>query len=99
MSAGAALSQEEILSSVKTVAQGLEALKAEHQQILAGLVSSADSIKKESGDASFVEQKAQIITKSVEALELGIGEAQVSCMCYLVFVAVNILVTRHIADH
>jgi len=78
MSSGAVLSQEEILSSVKTVAQGLEALKAEHQQILIGLASSVDSIKKESGDASFVEQKAQIITKSVESLELGIGEAQVS---------------------
>jgi len=77
MSSGAALSQEEILSSVKTVSQGLEALKAEHQQILAGLASSVDSIRKESGDASFVEQKAQIITKSIESLDLGIGEAQV----------------------
>ena len=82
MSSGAALSQEEILSSVKTVAQGLEALKAENQQILAGLASSVDSIRKESGDASFVERKAQIITKSVESLELGIGEAQVSSNSY-----------------
>jgi len=77
MSSGAGLSQEEILSSVKTVSQGLEALISEHQQILVGLTSSVDSIKKESGDASFVEQKAEIITKSVESLELGIGEAQV----------------------
>jgi len=74
---GTGLSQEEILSTVKTVAQGLEALKSEHQQILTGLESSADGIKKENGDASFVEQKAEIITKSVESLELGIGEAQV----------------------
>jgi len=85
MSSGSALSQEEILSSVKTVSQGLEALIAEHQQILVGLASSADSIKKESGDASFVEQKAQIITKSVDSLELGIGEAQVGSSCCLYF--------------
>ena len=82
MSSGTALSQEEILSGVKTVSQGLEALIVEHQQILVGLASSADSIKKESGDASFVEQKAEIITKSVDSLELGIGEAQVgSIVC------------------
>jgi len=86
MTSGASLSQEEILSSVKTVAQGLEALKTEHQQILVGLASSVDSIKKESGDASFVEQKAQIITKSVETLELGIGEAQVG---NIFFVKIN----------
>jgi len=91
MSSGSSLSQEEILSSVKTVAQGLEALQTEHQQILAGLASSVDTIKKESGDASFVEQKAQIITKSVESLELGIGEAQVGMTMF--FLKVNIIAT------
>ena len=79
-SASAALSQEEILSNVKAISQGLEALKSEHQQILLGLEASVDTIKKENGDSGFVEQKAYIITKSVESLDLGIGEAQV-CVC------------------
>ena len=97
MSSGAALSQEEILSSVKTVSQGLEALKSEHQQILVGLASSVDSIKKESGDASFVEQKAQIIMKSVESLELGIGEAQVgSSTCGLLLLLLGMLIPGYV---
>jgi len=81
-SAAAVQSQEDILSNVKAISQGLEALKAEHQQILSGLEASVDTIKKENGDSRFVEQKAGIITKSVESLDLGIGEAQVAS-CFI----------------
>lgn len=70
-------SQDEILSNTKAIAQGLEALKAEHQQILSGLEVSVETIKKENGDSRFVEQKVGIITKSIDSLDLGIGEAQV----------------------
>ncbi|XP_025105834.1 kinesin light chain-like isoform X8 [Pomacea canaliculata] len=72
-----ALSQDEIVSSTKTVIQGLETLKNEHHQILNSLLSSLKTIKRESGDTNLVEEKTNILKKSLETIELGIGEAQV----------------------
>ena len=73
-----ALTQEEILSNTKTVVQGLDTLKNEHNQILNSLLNSMKTIKKENADTNLVEEKTNILKKSVEMIELGLGEAQVS---------------------
>ncbi|XP_064621974.1 kinesin light chain-like isoform X5 [Lineus longissimus] len=72
-----ALSQDEIINNTKTVVQGLETLKNEHNQILNSLLSSMKTIKKENGETNLVEEKTGILKKSVEMIELGLGEAQV----------------------
>ena len=75
------MSQEEIVSSTKTVMQGLEALKNENNSILNNLHSSLKAIRKETSandpNLMLMEEKASIIQKSVDAIELGLGEAQV----------------------
>ncbi|KAG5869978.1 hypothetical protein JTB14_017400 [Gonioctena quinquepunctata] len=63
------MTQEEIVSDVKTVAQGLEALRSEYAGILHGLHEAPDPIVTE--QAGFVQQSADMI-------ELGLCEAQVS---------------------
>lgn len=61
------MTQEEIVTNTKTVLQGLEALRLEHMSIIAGLTEG----KKDP-------DKADIIQKNIENIELGLGEAQVS---------------------
>ena len=80
-----ALSQDEICSNTKTVIQGLDTLKNEHHQILNSLLSSLKTIKKESGDTNLVEEKTNILKKSLETIELGISEAQVTTLFSLSF--------------
>lgn len=78
------LSQEDIMSNTKTVIQGLDTLKNEHHQILNGLLTSVKTIKKENGDTNLMEEKTNILKKSLETIELGLSEAQVSgqrCPC------------------
>ncbi|KAM7288447.1 kinesin light chain isoform X3 [Ixodes scapularis] len=78
-----AMSQEDIVSNTKTVIQGLEALRNEHNSILTGLLSSVQAVQqqaqREGGTKAglVVEEKAHMVHKSLEALELGLGEAQV----------------------
>ena len=73
-----ALSQEDIMGNTKTVMQGLDTLKNEHNQILNSLLTSMKTIKKEQGDTvNLVEEKTGILKKSLEMIELGLGEAQV----------------------
>ncbi|GBP53289.1 Kinesin light chain [Eumeta japonica] len=64
-----AMTQEEMVAGVRTVAAGLEALRAEHAQLLAGLAADAG--------AGQEQEKASLVKKSIEAIELGLGEAQV----------------------
>ncbi|XP_060560133.1 kinesin light chain-like isoform X28 [Ruditapes philippinarum] len=71
------LSQEEIISNTKTVIQGLDTLKNEHHQILNGLLTTMKTIKKESADTNLIEEKTNILKKSLETIELGLSEAQV----------------------
>ncbi|KAK3092393.1 hypothetical protein FSP39_002276 [Pinctada imbricata] len=71
------LSQEEITSSTKTIVQGLDTLKNEHNQILNGLLSSMKTIKRENGDTNLVEEKTNRLKKSLESIELGLNEAHV----------------------
>lgn len=71
------LSQEDIMSNTKTVIQGLDTLKNEHHQILNGLLTTMKTIKKESGETNLMEEKTNILKKSLETIELGLSEAQV----------------------
>jgi len=77
ISKATAMTQEEIVSSTKTVAQGLEALRSEHQSILQGLNGSLKAAAQEKLDSNVIEEKANLIKKSLDMIELGLGEAQV----------------------
>lgn len=59
------MTQEEIVTNTKTVLQGLEALRLEHISIISGLTEKDPD-------------KADIISKNIENIELGLGEAQVN---------------------
>lgn len=63
-----AMTQEEIVAAVRTVAQGLEALRSEHAGILHGLHDAPDQVANE---------RAGLVQQSAEMIELGLGEAQV----------------------
>ncbi|XP_032454747.1 kinesin light chain isoform X10 [Nasonia vitripennis] len=63
-----AMTQEEIVAGARTVAQGLEALRVEHTGLLNGLQSQ---------EAPAARDKASIISKNIDMIELGLGEAQV----------------------
>ena len=77
-----ALSQEDIISNTKTVVQGLDTLRNEHNQILNSLLSSMQTIKeKNGGETTLVEEKTDILKKSIDMIDLGLGEAQVSGLC------------------
>ena len=81
-----ALNQEDIISNTKTVVQGLDTLRNEHNQILNSLLSSMQTIKEKNGETNLVEEKANILKKSIDMIDLGLGEAQVSafiCVRYL----------------
>ncbi|KAK0141064.1 Kinesin light chain 4 [Merluccius polli] len=69
------LSQEEIISNTKLVIQGLEALKNEHNSILHSLLETIKCLKKDE-EANLVHEKSSLLRKSVEMIELGLGEAQ-----------------------
>ncbi|XP_026508933.1 kinesin light chain 4 isoform X1 [Terrapene carolina triunguis] len=70
------LSQEEIICNTKLVMQGLEALKNEHNSILHSLLETIKCLKKDE-EANLVHEKSNLLRKSVEMIELGLGEAQV----------------------
>ncbi|KAM3718118.1 Kinesin light chain [Dirofilaria immitis] len=70
-----ALSQEEILQSTRTVVQGLEALKDEHESIKGTLVSSIQGLNAD--ESALIEEKTHIVDRNLEVLRLGIEEAQV----------------------
>ncbi|XP_071038985.1 kinesin light chain [Parasteatoda tepidariorum] len=72
------MTQEEIITNTKTVIQGLEALKNEHNSILNGLMTSLSAVKLEKpNDSNVIEEKTTIIKKTLDSIELGLGEAQV----------------------
>ncbi|XP_076273334.1 kinesin light chain isoform X4 [Rhynchophorus ferrugineus] len=62
-----AMSQEEIVAAVRTVAQGLEALRSEHAGLLHGMPP----------DAPEAQERQSLVHQSQEMIELGLGEAQV----------------------
>jgi len=64
--------RDEILRKTKAVSQVLEALRNEHTQTLSSLQSAPAG-----GDSSPSDGKINMLTKSLEQLELGVSEAQV----------------------
>lgn len=80
-----ALNQDEIVSNTKTVIQGLDTLKNDYQQILNTLLNSIKTIKRENGDTNLVEEKTNILQRSLETIELGLGEGQVRRLYVLLF--------------
>uniref|UniRef100_A0A8C8SD55 Kinesin light chain n=1 Tax=Pelusios castaneus TaxID=367368 RepID=A0A8C8SD55_9SAUR len=70
------LSQDEIVLGTKAVIQGLETLRSEHHSILSTLLSSTRCLDKQPEDSA-VQEKSSLLHKSLEAIELGLGEAQV----------------------
>jgi len=82
----AILSQDDILRQTKTVVQGLDTLKADHMQMLASLRSISRCDIGDSGISVPTDDRISVVVKSLEQLELGIGEAQV---CYY-FLIINL---------
>jgi kinesin light chain len=86
------MTQDEIMTNTKTVMQGLEALKNEHNSILHGLDSGGtggsqpSSLQPERTDDNVMEEKTGLVQKSLDMIELGLGEAQVC------FIAIIILI-------
>nr|CAB3259136.1 kinesin light chain 1-like [Phallusia mammillata] len=79
-------SQDDILTNTRAVMQGLEQLKNEHNSILHSLLATLNAIRREKDDdVNLVEEKSNIIKKSLEMIELGLGEAEmmVSLSCHL----------------
>jgi len=78
--------QDNIISNTRAVMQGLEQLKNEHNSILHSLLATLNAIRREKDDdVNLVEEKSNIIKKSLEMIELGLGEAEmmVSLSCHL----------------
>lgn len=71
------ISQEEMMVGIKTVAQGLEALK--NELIASNIASGQNTMQPE--------EKQSMLQKTLDMTELGLGEAQVNkkirvtCFC------------------
>jgi cell division septal protein FtsQ len=76
-SADSAPSRTDILLNTKAVLQTLDALRNEHIQIRDNLGVSTTLGASEMSDNK---DKTQVVTRLLEQLELGIGEAQVCCI-------------------
>ncbi|XP_058136413.1 kinesin light chain 3 isoform X2 [Dasypus novemcinctus] len=70
------LSPEDLVRQTRQVVQGLEALRAEHHG-LAGHLAEALAGQSPAPGAELLEEKHQVVCHSLEAIELGLGEAQV----------------------
>ena len=78
----ATLGQDEILQSTRTVCQGLEALKEEHESIRSTLLTSAQAL--DNDERRVVEDKSRLLSKNLDSIQLGIEEAHVRC--FLLFI-------------
>ncbi|KAK8393146.1 hypothetical protein O3P69_013283 [Scylla paramamosain] len=71
-----ALTQEEVATHTRTVVQGLEALRNEHNSILSGISSTLSSAH-HPPDSNVIAEKAGILQRSLDQIELGLSEAQI----------------------
>ena len=71
------VSQDEIISNTKNVLRGLETLKSEHDGLLVKLSSKQRNGDNGGSQNKEGQDKVELIEKSLEKIELGIGEAQV----------------------
>ncbi|XP_018011097.1 kinesin light chain isoform X3 [Hyalella azteca] len=73
-----AVSQEDVVNHTRTIVQGLEALRNEHTTILAGLNTALEhSPTQAQQPVQNVPEKAGILQKSLDQIELGLSEAQI----------------------
>lgn len=83
------MTQEDIISNTRSVKQSLEALKTENFSILNGLSSSLQAVKESSREndpnLKLMEEKINIMQKSIESIELGLGEAEVCLFIFCLF--------------
>ncbi|XP_013364157.1 PREDICTED: kinesin light chain 3 isoform X2 [Chinchilla lanigera] len=70
------LNPEELVRQTRQVVQGLETLRAEHRS-LAGHLGEALAGQGPVAGLELLEEKQQVVSHSLEAIELGLGEAQV----------------------
>ena len=70
------ISQDEIVSNAKTVTKGLEALRQEHESILGGIKTTLESSDL-GAENSLIQEKCNLISRSLEMIELGLGAAHV----------------------
>jgi len=70
------ISQDEIVSNAKTVTKGLEALRQEHESILGGIKSSLEHADL-GAENTLIQEKCNLMERSLEMIELGLGEAHV----------------------
>jgi len=70
------ISQDEIVSNAKTVTKGLEALRQEHEAILGGIKSSLEHADL-GAENTLIQEKCNLMEKSLEMIELGLGESHV----------------------
>ena len=72
------MSQDEIVLGTKAVVQGLETLRSEHRSLLTALLETVNRLEQQpETTATVAQEKANVLRKSLEAIELGLGEAQV----------------------
>ncbi|XP_013909561.1 PREDICTED: kinesin light chain 1-like, partial [Thamnophis sirtalis] len=77
------MSQDEIVLGTKAVVQGLETLRSEHHSLLAALLDTIGRLEQpppqqqQPHEKGAAQEKALLLRKSLEAIELGLGEAQV----------------------
>ncbi|XP_057170466.1 kinesin light chain 3 isoform X4 [Ursus arctos] len=70
------LSPEELVRQTRQVVQGLEALRAEHHGLARHLAEALAGQGLVAG-LELLEEKQQVVSHALEAIELGLGEAQV----------------------
>ena len=84
-----ALSQEEVISNTKLLMQGLESLKTDTNQLINAAVPSENVGDQSTEDKEYVERVSNL-KHSLESIEWGISEAQVTskrifCFHYRIF--------------
>ena len=63
------MSQDDLLQSTKTVIQGLDALKCEHNKMLDNVVQSMKTSA--ANETNKLEEKANLLRKSMDMIDLG----------------------------
>jgi len=74
------MTQEDIVTSTRTVKQGLETLKSENISILNGLRASLKVVQQDGKDNDpnlILEEKTKILENTIDSIELGLGEAEI----------------------
>jgi hypothetical protein len=71
------ISQDEIVHNAQTVTKGLEALRLEHQSILGGLKANIGSTEENEAVVLSQREKCSLLERSLEMIDLGLGEAHV----------------------